>query len=68
MATTTTLRRVFKHGSIELPDPSLALTPIQVRDSYAATYPELATATIKGPDHANGKETYTFKQSIGTKG
>ena len=65
---TTTLRRVFKHGSIELPDPALTMTPAQVRDSYAATYPELATAIIKGPDHASGKETYTFKASIGTKG
>lgn len=65
---TTTLRRVFKHGSIELPDPALTMTPVQVRDSYAATYPELATANIKGPEHAQGKELYTFQEVIGAKG
>lgn len=68
MAKKQTLSRVFKHGSLTLPDPNPRLTAEQVRDSYASTYPELATALIKGPDYAKGKETYTFKESIGAKG
>lgn len=67
MAKTTQLKRVFKHGAIELPDIT-GLTPDQVRDQYAATYPELATAQIKGPDHADGKQTYTFTAALGAKG
>lgn len=68
MATTKqTLRRVFKFGAIELPDIS-GLEPEKVRDSYAASYPELATAQIKGPEYADGKQTYTFEKSLGAKG
>lgn len=67
MATTKKLQRVFKYGAIVLSDIP-GLKPEQVRDAYAATYPELATATIKGPDHADGKQTYTFDRSLGAKG
>lgn len=67
MAKTTQLKRVFKHGAIELPDIE-GLTPEQVKGSYAGTYPELTSATIKGPDHEDGKQTYTFQQSLGVKG
>ena len=68
MATKTTLKRVFKHGAMELPDLNPSLTPEQVRDQYAGAYTELATAQIKGPDHGEGKQTYTFKESVGAKG
>lgn len=63
-----TLSRIFKHGSIVLPDPNPSLSASEVRDSYASTYPELATALIKGPDYGEGTETYTFKEAIGAKG
>jgi len=65
---TTTLKRVFKHGAIELPDPNASLTPEQVRNTYASSYAELATASIKGPDYVDGKEIYTFKEVVGAKG
>ncbi len=68
MAQKTTLKRVFKHGAIELPDPNPRLSPEQVRDQYAATYPGLATASIKGPDYGEGKESYSFKETLGAKG
>lgn len=63
----TRLRRVFKHGSLELPDLP-RLTPGEVQEHYAASYPELTNASIKGPDYDGSKEVYTFQQNLGTKG
>lgn len=68
MATKKTAIRVFKHGAMELPDPNPELEPEKVRDAYAASYPTLATATVKGPDATDGKLIYTFKESVGAKG
>lgn len=53
---------------MELPDPNPELEPEKVRDAYAASYPTLATAAIKGPDATDGKLIYTFKESVGAKG
>ena len=53
---------------LHLADPDPALTPEQVRDAYAAQYPEITTAVIEGPDASGDKLVYKFTRAIGTKG
>lgn len=62
------LPRVFVHNAARLPDPDPALTPDEVRVSYAPNYPDLHTATVKGPEHVDGERVYTFARGIGVKG
>jgi PRTRC genetic system protein C len=65
---TQELIRAFRYNSVDLADPGVAYTPSQVRDFYAAVYPEITTAAIEGPESADGKMTYTFRRAVGTKG
>jgi PRTRC genetic system protein C len=59
--------RVFIHKGERLADPDPGMKPADVRDHYAAKYPELANATFEfKKDGAN--DIYTFKTSAGTKG
>lgn len=62
--------RVFKYNSVDLQDPGLNLYPTaeSVRDFYAATYPEIVSAGIDGPEEKEGKQVYTFRKAVGTKG
>lgn len=62
------LTREFAYNGLSLPDPGAQMTPEQVRDMYAAAYPEITTAMIEGPEQKGGKLVYTFKRAIGTKG
>lgn len=62
------INRVFKYKGDKLVDIGSHLTPEDVRDAYAATYPELATARIAGPEIQDGKQIYTFETSAGSKG
>lgn len=64
----TTLTRSFSYAGVALPDPGPSMTVDQVRDLYTATYPELATATIEGPETRDGKLVYSFRRAVGTKG
>lgn len=72
MATeTTTVERRFTFEGVALPDPSPAgapLTPDQVRDAYAGTYPKLATARVKGPTREGNVDVFTFVENAGVKG
>lgn len=63
-----TLKRVFRYNSLRLPDPAPTMTPDQVRDLYSATYAELATAVVEGPETKNGEMVFSFKKQVGTKG
>ena len=65
---TQELTRAFRYNSVDLADPGSAYTPSQVRDFYAAVYPEITTAAIEGPETADGKMVYTFRRAVGTKG
>lgn len=51
-----------------LPDPDDRLDVESVRSLYAATYPEITTAALTGPEAVDGKLVYTFTKAIGTKG
>ncbi|MBV9308221.1 MAG: PRTRC system protein C [Acidobacteriaceae bacterium] len=62
-----TLDRRFVYNGLHLPDPNPKLTPEQVRDAYAVTYPEITTAAIEGPEIMEGTLRYKFTRAIGTK-
>ena len=65
---TRTLERSFSYNGLTLVDPSPDLTPEQVRDVYAATCPEITTASIEGPEASGDTLRYKFTRVIGTKG
>lgn len=62
------LTRVFKYNGTSLPDPGTDMTPEEVRDLYSATYAELATASIEGPEPKGNQLVYSFRKAVGTKG
>lgn len=65
----THLNRVFNYSGMELPDPDITLSPIEVRDLFAATgSPELGTAEVRGPEVVGDRMVYTFHRAVGTKG
>lgn len=65
---TTVLTRTFSYSGLTLPDPGKSLSPEEVRDIYSATYPELISASIEGPEKKGNNLVYTFKKGVGTKG
>lgn len=64
------LTREFHYNGIVLPDPGSSLDITQVRDTWAATYPELTSATVEGPkvDHAKAVARYDFIKAVRDKG
>ena len=60
--------RVFRYSGLTLPDPDQRLDVECVRSLYAATYPEITTAALTGPEAVDGKLVYTFTKAISTKG
>jgi len=62
------LPRVFRYNSVELEDPGIEHDPVDVRNLYSATYPEITSAAIEGPEVKDGKRVYTFRKAVGTKG
>jgi PRTRC genetic system protein C len=60
--------RLFRYSGLNLPDPDSRLDVESVRSLYAATYPEITTAALTGPEAVDGKLVYTFTKAIGTKG
>jgi PRTRC genetic system protein C len=65
---TKELVRTFRYNSVDLPDPGAQYTVEQVRDFYSATYPEITSAAVEGPEEKDGKLVYTFRRAVGTKG
>ena len=60
--------RLFRYAGLNLPDPDERLDVESVRILYAATYPEITTAALAGPETVDGKLVYTFTKAVGTKG
>ena len=60
--------RSFRFNKRVLPDPNPRLSPAQVKDLYAAQFPELASAAIEGPELKDGQQVYSFARQVGTKG
>ena len=68
MLETRPVTRSFRFNKRVLPDPNPRLSPAQVKDLYAAQFPELASAAIEGPELKNGQQVYTLARQVGTKG
>jgi PRTRC genetic system protein C len=62
------LQREFSYNGIRIPDPGSELTVDQVRDLLAPQYPEIATASLSGPEDTGSVLRYTFSRAIGSKG
>lgn len=60
--------REFLFSGVRLPDPNVSMTVDDVRAFYCATYPELATAVVNGPEAIGNKLRYTFDRAVGSKG
>lgn len=60
--------REFHYNGIRIPDPGPDLTIDQVRDLLTPSYPEIATASVSGPEASGSVLRYTFSRAIGTKG
>jgi PRTRC genetic system protein C len=60
-------REFFCNGSrISDPDPRMEID--QVRELLTPSYPEIATATMTGPEDTGTALRYTFSRAIGSKG
>ena len=68
MAQFAPVPRTFRHNAARLPDPDPSMTPDQVRLFYAPQYPDLHTASVKGPAVEGGEQVFTFARGIGVKG
>jgi PRTRC genetic system protein C len=68
MLETKPVPRTFRFNKRVLPDPNPKMTPAQVKDLYAAQYPELASAAIEEPELKGGQQVYTLARQVGTKG
>ena len=62
------LSRGFEFNGVRLPDPDPKLSPEGVRNLYAHQYPDIATASITGPEAVGDKLGYQFTRGIGSKG
>ena len=66
--TVNALHREFFYNGTRIPDPAPGLTVEQVRELLTPSYPEIATATLEGPEDTGGALRYTFSRAIGSKG
>jgi PRTRC genetic system protein C len=66
--TVKTLHREFFYNGTRIPDPAPNLTIEQVRELLTPSYPEIATASLVGPEDTGNTLRYTFSRAIGSKG
>jgi len=63
-----TLEREFYVNGTRIPDPAPRMSVEEVRDFLTSSYPEIATATVTGPEDTGNTLRYTFSRAIGSKG
>lgn len=66
--TASAIRREFVYNGTVIPDPNPAFSPEQVRDTLVAAYPEIATASLTGPEIKGDTARFNFSRAIGSKG
>ena len=66
--TVKALHREFFYNGTRIPDLAPNLTVEQVRELLTPSYPEIATATLVGPEDTGDALRYTFSRAIGSKG
>ena len=64
----STLPREFFYNGSRIPDPDPKMEIEQVRELLTPSYPEIATATMTGPEDTGTALRYTFSRAIGSKG
>jgi PRTRC genetic system protein C len=64
----STLPREFFYNGSRIPDPDQKMEIEQVRELLTPSYPEIATATMTGPEDTGTSLRYTFSRAIGSKG
>jgi PRTRC genetic system protein C len=57
------LVREFHYNGIRIPDPGPELAVDQVRDLLTPNYPEIATASVSGPEATGSVLRYTFSRA-----
>jgi len=62
------LSRHFEFNGVRLPDVDPKLSPEDIRTLYSHEFPDIATASITGPEAVGDKLVYRFTRAIGTKG
>ncbi len=62
------MTRSFRYLGLILPDPASDLDVESVRSFYAASYPEITTAALTGPEAVDGTLVYTFTKAIEIRG
>jgi PRTRC genetic system protein C len=60
--------REFTFNGVKIPDPDKSLSAEEVRSVLATLYPDIATASITGPEAVGDKLRYNFVRAIGAKG
>lgn len=66
--TVKALHREFFYNGTRIPDPAPNLNVEEVRELLTPSFPEIATATLAGPEDTGGTLRYTFSRAIGSKG
>ncbi len=56
--------REFTFNGVKIPDPDKSLSPEEVRPVLATLYPDIATASITGPEAVGDKLRYNFVRAI----
>ena len=64
----SSVTREFTFNGVKLPDPDPKLSLEEVRAVLATMYPDIATASITGPEAIGDKLRYNFVRAIGAKG
>ena len=62
------LSRHFEFNGVRIPDVDPKLSPEEIRTLYSHEFPDIATASITGPEAVGDKLVYRFMRAIGTKG
>ena len=60
--------REFAFNGVKIPDSDKSLSPEEVRSVLATLYPDIANASITGPEAVGDKLRYNFVRAIGAKG
>lgn len=62
------LPREFYYQGSRIPDPNPKMSVDEVRELLTPAYPEIATASLTGPEDTGTALRYTFARAIGSKG
>jgi PRTRC genetic system protein C len=62
------LPREFYYQGSRIPDPNPQMSVEEVRELLTPSYPEIATATVTGPEDTGTALRYIFARAIGSKG